>query len=453
MQNIIDNFTAVSATYDIRDNKLRIYPSSRLSADEYKLVHEKMGFGWAPKQQCFYAIWTPYREDFLLSVCDSIDDEIKTPEERAAERAERFEKYSENREKEGDAAYKTVKAIQEHIPLGQPILVGHHSEGRHRRDLKKMDDGMRRACNAWETSEYWERRAKASLSHAAYKERADVRYRRIKKLEAEARKYQRNIDEHNKLRTMWNAEALTYEHAVLVAGFSGHPSFCFPLDKYPRPPEKSQYEGSMSLWNALKEEIITAEQAKTMTFKAFDRWDKYYQRFINHLNNRILFEKTMLGEVVGCAMEERWPDMQVNGFVMVNRVMRGGWLRILKVNRKNGVITSVQTKDETRDDYFATWKYRIEEVTDYKAPEAGSVPEKIVTCNHPGEGIIEMTSEEWKKIGKDYKGVRSVSENGVVFKIRRAMRHHSSCQVYLTDKKIVHRPVAADQKPEQSPLI
>ena len=452
MNEIIENFTAVSATYDIRDNKLRIYPSSRLSNDEYKLVNEKMRFKWAPKQKCFYAIWTPYREDFILSVCDSIDDEDKTPEDRAAERAERFEKYSENRSKDAEAAYKTVKEIQENIPLGQPILVGHHSERRHRRDLEKMDNAMSKACNAWDTSEYWERRAKASLSHVAYKERPDVRYRRIKKLEAEARKYQRNIDEHNKLMKMWNAKELTHEHAVFVAGFSGHPSFCFPLDKYPRPPEKSQYEGSMSLWNALKEEIITAEQAKTMTFKAFDRWDSYYQRFINHLNNRILFEKTMLGDTVGCAMEERWPDMQVNGFVMVNRVMRGGWLRILKVNRKNGVITSVRAKDETRDE---TGKYLIEEITDYKAPEAGSVQEKILTCNYPGEGIIEMTFEEWKKIGKDYKSVRSVSENGVVFKIRRAMRYPvTSCQVYLTDKKIVRPPVpVATQKPEQNALI
>ena len=34
--------------------------------------------------------------------------------------------------------FRREKAIADGIPMGQPILVGHHSEGRHRSDLKKM---------------------------------------------------------------------------------------------------------------------------------------------------------------------------------------------------------------------------------------------------------------------------------------------------------------------------
>jgi len=34
------------------------------------------------------------------------------------------------------------------IPLGQPILVGHHSEKRHRRDLARVDTNLRRAHEA-----------------------------------------------------------------------------------------------------------------------------------------------------------------------------------------------------------------------------------------------------------------------------------------------------------------
>jgi hypothetical protein len=41
---------------------------------------------------------------------------------------------------------------------------------------------MKRAVMLFERAEYWEERAQASLRHAKYKERPDVRYRRIKKL-------------------------------------------------------------------------------------------------------------------------------------------------------------------------------------------------------------------------------------------------------------------------------
>jgi len=50
---------------------------------------------------------------------------------------------------------------------------------------------MRRAVNLWETSEYWQRRAAGAIAHAKYKELPAVRARRIKKLEAEQRKVQR----------------------------------------------------------------------------------------------------------------------------------------------------------------------------------------------------------------------------------------------------------------------
>jgi len=53
---------------------------------------------------------------------------------------------------------------------------------------------MRRAINLWETSEYWQRRAAGAIAHAKYKELPAVRARRIKKLEAEQRKVQRDHD-------------------------------------------------------------------------------------------------------------------------------------------------------------------------------------------------------------------------------------------------------------------
>ncbi len=44
------------------------------------------------------------------------------------------------------------------IPPGQPILVGHHSERRARRDAQRIENGMKRAVMLFERAEYWEER-------------------------------------------------------------------------------------------------------------------------------------------------------------------------------------------------------------------------------------------------------------------------------------------------------
>ena len=42
--------------------------------------------------------------------------------------------------------------------MGQPILVGHHSEGRHRRDLKRIDNNMRKSVEESEKVDYFQSR-------------------------------------------------------------------------------------------------------------------------------------------------------------------------------------------------------------------------------------------------------------------------------------------------------
>ncbi len=53
------------------------------------------------------------------------------------------------------------------IPPGQPILVGHHSENRHRRDLDKIDRNMRKSVEADEKADYYAARAEAAASNTA----------------------------------------------------------------------------------------------------------------------------------------------------------------------------------------------------------------------------------------------------------------------------------------------
>lgn len=60
------------------------------------------------------------------------------------------------------------RAIGEHIPMGQPILVGHHSERRHRRDVARMNAMESKIVEAFDE-------AKSLTARAASKESTAVR--------------------------------------------------------------------------------------------------------------------------------------------------------------------------------------------------------------------------------------------------------------------------------------
>lgn len=65
--------------------------------------------------------------------------------EKQEARKERLEAASDRASAKSNAAYKRADMSEgaTGIPLGQPILVGHHSEGRHRAAIKRADNAMR----------------------------------------------------------------------------------------------------------------------------------------------------------------------------------------------------------------------------------------------------------------------------------------------------------------------
>lgn len=114
--------------------------------------------------------------------------------DRAEGRAERFGEYAGNAAARSDAAYAKVRQIADGIPMGQPILVGHHSEGRHRRDLKRMDDGMRKSVGEGKKAEHYAHRAELAERYRDHRESIPTTLRRIDKLEAEERRVQRELN-------------------------------------------------------------------------------------------------------------------------------------------------------------------------------------------------------------------------------------------------------------------
>lgn len=80
-------------------------------------------------------------------------------EQKKAARADRFRKYSENAAQRSESAFEQADKIMSFIPSGQPILVGHHSERRHRRDIEKVGNNISKGFEEKNKAEYWAKRA------------------------------------------------------------------------------------------------------------------------------------------------------------------------------------------------------------------------------------------------------------------------------------------------------
>ncbi len=317
----------LTATYSPEDNKLRLYSTTRLDAETYSRV-KAAGFSWAPRQQLFMAPqWTPYRADLLMELCGSIEDEDTSLVQRSMERAERFENYSESRAKDAEQARKRVDSIVEHIPFGQPILVGHHSEKRARKDAERIDQGMRKSIKMWDTSEYWTRRAESAIATAKYKERPDVRTRRIRKLEAEQRKMERTKSKSERRIKAWRKPGLTMEMAANIASEDSG----YFLSASERTDGKTW---PVSLWDVTQgryEPQPTVEEIAGRAIRNHERTIAWADRWLDHYANRLTYERTMLAADGGIAADKTRPE--VGGACKCWASPYGGWSLIQKVNK------------------------------------------------------------------------------------------------------------------------
>lgn len=397
-----------SATYSPDDNKLRLYSVAKLPDDIYQKVRAA-GFIWAPRQELFVApAWSPERADLLLELCGEIDDEDKSLVERAEERAERFEEYSEKRADEAHRARERVDDLAGGIPLGQPIIVGHHSERHARKAAEKIRAGMERAVKLWDTANYWEMRAKGAVATAKYKELPAVRFRRIKGLEAEVRSW--------------------------IASYT-------PADN---PPHYTNQSDGQYVWCGPK-----GRGGSWVKVDALPEIEKRAQRWLRHLNNRLSYERGMLEDQGGVAVEKY--DIVVGGQVRFGEM----WLTILKLNKKEGRIVSVTTNNTK---YPRIVPY--EHIADYKPPteeqakNAEAAGKQLPIFNYPGGPlkltrtrlaeqemevpIVAITKAQWDRLHKEYKGTRLVNETpqAVAHRVRIAVIHGKYSAIYLSDEKL-----------------
>lgn len=169
-----------TATYSAEDNKIRLYVGRVPRADYERL--RAAGFVSTPKQDCdFVATWTPAREDLareFLAEDEDIGDEDYSPQERAADRAERFGDYRDKRRAEAGGHADTFEA--------GPSAFGHQNRARAERQAMRHDRHRGRALSQWSKAEYWQQRTEGVIAHALYRSSARVRRGRILTLDLPA---------------------------------------------------------------------------------------------------------------------------------------------------------------------------------------------------------------------------------------------------------------------------
>ena len=147
-----------------------------------------------------------------LSYAEQVENRI----ERKLEKAARYETYASNAEARSASSLKRVNEINSMIPMGQPILVGHHSEKRHRKDIERMDNSMRKSVEEGKKAEYFADKAE-NLEYAVSKfENRRFIGNRIKESEREVAKLSKWLSADNP-RLIHAKEKLEYWQSRLNA--------------------------------------------------------------------------------------------------------------------------------------------------------------------------------------------------------------------------------------------
>lgn len=102
---------------------------------------------------------------------------MSTYRERRLARAARLDDWAEKNAAKAEAKHAAVNQIADMIPMGQPILAGHHSQGRHQRDVNRIQSGMSKAIELDQKAESQASRAaniRAAAEVAIYSDDPDA---------------------------------------------------------------------------------------------------------------------------------------------------------------------------------------------------------------------------------------------------------------------------------------
>ena len=141
------NAEGASASYCPEDNRIRLYVG-RVERETFNFLRANK-FVATPKQSCdFVATWSPNAEDIAFDLIPEdadIEDEDYSPEERAADRAERFAGYRDKRAGEAHGHADTYDS--------GPAAFGNQNADRAQRQANRHERHRDRALCQWSKAE------------------------------------------------------------------------------------------------------------------------------------------------------------------------------------------------------------------------------------------------------------------------------------------------------------
>jgi hypothetical protein len=375
-----------TATYSPDDNKLRIYPGSRLDdelGEEYA-DFKRAGYKWAAKQECFVCPkWSPQAEDWALRLCGEIGDEDYSYTDRAADRAERFTDYRDKRRDEAGGHADDFES--------GPSVFGHQNQRRAERQAERHDRHRTRAICQWSKAEYWQTRTAGVIAHAMHKASPATRRGRINTLEAEQRKHEKGLQDWRERRATWQkiatmegadellplddsgyaitdkmnaAQRLAY--SLANSGHAGA-NFYHPTSEAANAKAREVWGHGFSAYDFLTHDSFIGEPFERLAPKQYadmylrnsadpDDPDAQWNRWCRHYELRLAYERAMLENEGGSAAAvEIEPGGWINfgGRNWQLHGYNGQWLQVQKVSKspKTKQVTSVTVLWVTRNDY------------------------------------------------------------------------------------------------------
>ncbi|HAS8195794.1 TPA: DUF3560 domain-containing protein [Vibrio vulnificus] len=378
-----------------------------------------MGFKWAPKQELFVApSWTPKREDFCLNVAGSIEPEDMTVAERAQLKAGRLLTLSEKRKADSGAFARNAVDSISGIEPGQPILVGHHSERKHRKALERSDAAMEKASKMADMATYWNYRARGVIGHANYKFKSSVIEGRIKRLLKELRDLQRRLNHAAFAHEVWSNVTVMEDEEKRnkrIAALVGHRVQSGPLS-------------SWETYNELQKGDITHNEALTRTLAMFERElnSVDIRRWMNHILNRLQFERDLLGEVA--KFDGDLTAVILQTFARTHgadlpkaKCSDGKWILTsdTPLPTQIGEGKSVERSSEDWKELMQGLGYTVPAKAPTKAPILNFKATSVRVIKHGQINeleVIELSKDEFNAIYKDHRGVK-LAEGGE-FRVR-----------------------------------
>lgn len=418
------------ATYNPEDNKLRLYTSERLPS----LLFDRLradGFQLAPLQKCFFATWSPYREDICIELFGVVSRDQTTFDERAKARINRFDKVTQNHIKPADVftrAALRVKSYEAQPPQQLSI----------------------------DNVNYWHYHADSSAAVVNMKLNTRTVAHRIDSLLKQLKHEQLSIHHGHILIDIWtNISQLP--NATAKAGYV---QYYLQNDIKTGTASKANHKGDLANGILSIEEVIAQNIQRGQNIVQ----SSYTQRFIIHILNRLAFERNRLGHVrlfrgkLSAQIVQEF--LRANGaFTPVAKKFNDAWAinspAALPLHIGNGtelVLTEMEVRELMREVGYSVPTPRVA-----KPPILNFHASEIEVTHHREAKWypqITFTKAQYANVHNEYRAV--LWSNCKKFRVRVCQKSDPNglgpmwCCVFLKDSAIHPTPISGSVKTASS---